>query len=286
MKKIFEDFKKIIFSNEVRILPGSLAYSFFLALIPILSLIFYVITKFNLPNNIIQDFMATTFPQSVVDLLKPVFDNTMTLNSFIPMCFGVIVAMNGCNSIIVVSNNIYKVDNASYFRRSIKSLLIIIMLIILFAFIFVVPLFGKTILNLIGSVTTFITDNRKYINKLYFLLQVPVSLIIMFFIIKFVYILAPDDKVPSKYVNKGALFTTVSWLISTLIFSYYINNIAKYDAVYGNLANIVMLLFYFYVLAYIFIVGICLNKQSVDKGIEKTNTIKLEEIRKQIEKNK
>lgn len=286
MKKFIKNFKDIILSNEVRILPSSLAYSFFLALIPILSLIFYVITRFNLPNNIIQNFLSTTFPQSVVDLLKPVFENQITLDSLIPMCLGVIVAMNGCNSIIVVSNTIYKVNNASFFRRCIKSLLIVIMLIILFAFIFVVPLFGRTILNLVGSVTSFIADNSKYINRLYFILQVPVSLIIMFYIIKVLFILAPDDKIPSKYVNKGAIFTTISWLLATLVFSYYINNIAKYDAVYGNLANIVILLFYFYVLAYIFIVGICLNKRNVDKGIEKTNTIKLEEIRKQIEKNK
>ena len=63
-------------------------------------------------------------------------------------------------------------------------------------------------------------------------------------------------------------------------YSYYINNIAKYDLVYGNLANIVILLLWFYVLAFIFVVGLQLNKKTVDAGIEKTNTIKLDEIRK------
>ena len=68
--------------------------------------------------------------------------------------------------------------------------------------------------------------------------------------------------------------------------SYYINNIARFDLVYGNLANLVILLFWFYVLAYIFVVGLCLNRNKAEEGIEKTNTIKIEEIRKKMRENK
>ena len=52
--------------------------------------------------------------------------------------------------------------------------------------------------------------------------------------------------------------------------------------VYGNLANIVILLLWFYVLAYVFVIGLYLNKKSAEAGIEKTNTIKLDEIRKKV----
>ena len=107
-------------------------------------------------------------------------------------------------------------------------------------------------------------------------------MIVMFFIIKLVYIVAPDDKVKGKYVNRGALFTTISWLIVTVVFSYYINNIARYNLVYGNLANIVILLFWFYILAYIFVIGLYLNRIKTEAGIEKTNKIKLDEIRKRV----
>ena len=89
-------------------------------------------------------------------------------------------------------------------------------------------------------------------------------------------------------MNRGALFTTISWLLVTVGYSYYINNIARYDLVYGNIANIVILLFWFYVLAYIFVIGLYLNKTKAEAGIEKTNRIKLDEIRKRIreEQNK
>ena len=87
-------------------------------------------------------------------------------------------------------------------------------------------------------------------------------------------------------MNKGALFTTIGWWLLTIAYSYYINNIARFDLVYGNLANIVILLSWFYILAYIFVIGLNLNKNTAAIEIEKTNTIKLEEIRKKIKESK
>lgn len=282
MKEKISKIYNLFVGKELGILPGNLAYSFFLAVIPILSILFYFLTSFHLSSDFLQDFLVKTFPPSVVNFLHPVFSNNITTESFLSLCLSIVVMTNGCNAIIVASNTIFNFDNANYFRRMIKSLFLSIIIIILIAFMLIVPLFGRSIINLIGHFTSFIAMNQEFIDKLYTLLQIPVSLIVMFIIIKLVYIIAPDEKINSKYVNKGAAFTTVSWLLVTVGFSYYINNIARFDRVYGNLANIAILLFWLYILAYIFVIGLYLNKQDVEKGIEKTNTIKLEEIRRRV----
>ena len=46
-----------------------------------------------------------------------------------------------------------------------------------------------------------------------------------------------------------------------------------------------MLLLWFYALAYIFVLGLSINRLSYDEGLEKTNSIKLDEIRKKVNKN-
>lgn len=286
MKKTINSLLKMLSRNELRILPGSLAYSFFVALVPIVSLIFYVSTTFNLPSDIILNFVSITFPSGVVELIEPVFDTSLSLKSFIPIILGIIVAMNGCGSIILASNTIYECKSSSLIKKFVKSLIIVIVLTLLFTFIFIVPLLGSTIINLISTFTDFISINRIYIDRLYFLLQVPISMLIIFYIVKFIYIIAPDERISRKSVNKGSLFTTITWLIVTIAFSYYINNIARYDVLYGNLANVVILLFWFYIMAYIFVIGLCMNKDISDKNIEKTNSLKLEEIRKKVKKNK
>ena len=71
--------------------------------------------------------------------------------------------------------------------------------------------------------------------------------------------LAPDHRVPSKYVNKGAIFTTIGWVILTAIFSYYANNIANYDLLYGSLSSLVVMMIWIYVMAYILVIGIAIN---------------------------
>ena len=277
---------EVISTNEFKILPGNLAYSFFLAVIPIVSIIFYLLMSFKLPMTLLSDFITDIFPKNIATLIEPVFTNDIPANQFVTIFFSLFVITSGCNTIIVASNTIFEFENASWIKRIVKALFLAILLIILIAFIMIVPLFGKSIINLVGLFTTFIEKHRPLINTLYTILQYPVSMIVMFFIIKLVYVVAPDEKVRGKYVNRGALFTTISWLIVTVIFSYYINNIARYDLVYGNLANIVILLFWFYILAYIFVVGLYLNRKKTEAGIDKTNKIKLDEIRKRKEEDK
>ena len=288
MKERIQKFFKIISANEFNILPGNLAYSFFLAIIPILSILLYFITSFNLPMTLLHDFLKDVVPNAVFDIIQPVFESELSINQLLTLCISIIVITNGCNAIIVSSNTIFVFENAPFLKRMIKSLFLAILLIVLMAFMLIVPLFGKSIINLIGLFTDFVANNRASIDALYTVLQIPVSLVVMFFIIKLVYIVAPDDKIRGKDVTKGALFTTISWLLVTIIFSYYINNIAKYDLVYGNLANIVILLFWFYILAFIFVLGLYLNRLKTESAINKTNKIKLDEIRKKVleERNK
>lgn len=286
MKNKIEKFKELIFAREMSILPGNLAFSFFMAIIPIITLIFYICTQFHLPMDIINNFLCETFPQGVVDLLQPVLTNSISMDSVITLVIGLTVAANGCNAIIVASNTIYGLDNSTFLKRMIKAVFLTFCIVLLFGFIVIVQVLGAAIITLLSSFTSIIGDNQVIVNTLYFILSGPVSLLVVYLFIKLVYIIAPDEKIPSKYMAKGALFTTVAWLLLTYCFSYYINNIARYDLVYGNLANIVMLLLWFYALAYIFVLGLSINRLSYDEGLKKTNSIKLDEIRKKVNKNK
>ncbi len=282
MKDRVQNAINLLSGRALGILPANLAYSFFLALIPILTLLFYVLTKFHLPLDIIQNFLNNTFPKGVVDLLQPILTSEISIDSLITIVFGLLVTITGCNSIILASNEIFNIEDAPWLKRFIKAIVLTLLLILLFAFIVIVPLLGSSILSAIARFVDSFIEYENIVNVLYIVLQIPVSILFIFSFIKLVYVMAPDDKIPSKYTNKGALFTTFGWLLATNIYSYYINHVARYNLIYGNLANIVILMLWFYVLAYIFVIGLCLNKNSVDAGIEKTNTIKLDEIRKKV----
>ena len=76
---------------------------------------------------------------------------------------------------------------------------------------------------------------------------------------------------------------------STFAYNGDIDNLdasqADYNLIYGSLANVVILLFWLYILAYIFVIGLFLNRQNTEVEKKKTNTIALEEIRKKVKEN-
>ena len=57
----------------------------------------------------------------------------------------------------------------------------------------------------------------------------------------------------------GALFTTVTWMLITQIYSFWVANIAHYDIFYGSISNIIILLTWMYILAYLFVIGLVMN---------------------------
>ena len=97
------------------------------------------------------------------------------------------------------------------------------------------------------------------IYNMFLILKWPIAIIVIFILIKVLYTLAPDKKIPSKYVNKGVMFTTIGWVIATSIYSFYATNIANYDLIYGSLSSIMVLLIWVYVMSYILVIGIAIN---------------------------
>ena len=77
--------------------------------------------------------------------------------------------------------------------------------------------------------------------------------------------MAPDQQVSSRTNTYGAIFTTFGFVLITMIYSYYINHFAHYANLYGGLAQFVILMVWLYLLAYIFVIGIAINTQKLEK---------------------
>ena len=84
---------------------------------------------------------------------------------------------------------------------------------------------------------------------------------IIYFNIKIIYTITPDSKIYSKTTTNGAIFTTISWTIATVIFTYYVQHFSNYGLFYGSLSNIIVLILWIYILSYILVIGIAINVQ-------------------------
>lgn len=256
-KKTFKRLFKTIRRDEMRILPGQLAFFIVFSLIVIFTLIGLICSTYVTHELI--DLIEDSLPLAVASILKSVLEpNSGDFNLIIFVICSLFIASNGCTAMIITSNALYHIKNDNIVKQQIKAIIMTLILILLILFTVLVPAFGEFIINLIKD---HYKEGRliETISLIFSYLKTPLSFILMFFGVKIIYTIAPDKNIASKYTTYGALFTTCGWIIATKIYSLYINNINTYNIFYGSLANIIIFLFWVYILAYIFTLGIALN---------------------------
>ncbi|NLA32924.1 MAG: YihY/virulence factor BrkB family protein [Mollicutes bacterium] len=280
----FRRIYEIITTQEIRVLPGHLAYFFVLSVMPTLTLLGYISSIFGLSIEVIFEFFRDAFSEETANLLVPMISGKaidFKLVMFILVGYG--VASNGAHSIILASNRVYGIKDDHVIRRRVKALIMTFFIVMLFLFLLIVPVFGSTIINVIDSLNPNINIMQQVKSFLPYV-KGPLTWFTIFFFIKIIYTLAPDKRIPSATVNKGAFFTTVMWSIVTYIYTYYATHLANYDIFYGALASIVMLMIWLYFLSYILVIGIVLNygvdyryNRKLEREREKQEQLELEE---------
>ena len=263
-KKFLNNFLTVVKRPEMLVLPGQLAFFFILSVVPMLTLISYGVVSFNLSLDVVETFLTRSFGPEITAMLIPEVSNINFSFAFVlTLLLGFFIASNGASSIIITSNTIYGIEDKGFIARKIKALIMTIFLVLLFLFILLVPLFGNTIINVAESINASSKDTIASIIKI---LNGPISWFIIFFFIKILYSMAPDKNIKSNQTTYGALFTSIGWIIATAIYSFYINNYAHYSLFYGSLANIIVLMLWTYLLAFIFTIGMALNYRKDELG--------------------
>ncbi len=270
IKRGIHNFFKVLKRPEMEILPGHLAFSFVLSLVPSLTILTYIATMLHFDMSFISDFMKNAFSEDFANLLLGTnMAIKADLNFFITLIVGYVIASNGAASLITSSNMIYGIKNDSFLKRRIKSFIMILIIILLFVFLLIFNVFGDKIIEMFGLMDI----SKKMLVNITLIISVlkgPISWFIIFLFIKILFTMAPDKKIQAREVNKGAIFTSIGFVIVTYIYSAYTTNFAKYDVFYGNLASIVVLMIWFYLLSYIITIGLAFNYREEVITLEKT----------------
>ena len=261
----FSKFIELMKKPELRILPGQLAFFLVLSLIPLIALIGTIASALSIPVGTIRSVIGNTVPDAVADIIVSVMSaKGLSFNVVAFFVAAFILASNGTNSMIITSNEIYKLNSEGFFKRRIKAILMTLSLVGLFFFLLVVPIWGDTIFDII-RLSSFKNFPIDFIYRLFKLLQYPITILILYFNIKLMYVIAPDEKIDSRSATKGAIFTTIGWILASEIYSFYISTFSNYSVFYGSISNVVILLLWVYILSYIFVLGMIINAGSYIK---------------------
>ena len=113
----------------------------------------------------------------------------------------------------------------------------------------------------------------KSLRILGFILPWPILIIAMVITLEAIYRFAPSREPPKwRWVSSGSVFATTLWIVVSIGFSFYVTNFGSYDKVFGSLGAVVVLLTWFYLSAYVVLLGACLDAEIERQTARDTTT--------------
>jgi membrane protein len=111
--------------------------------------------------------------------------------------------------------------------------------------------FGHTIADQAGVADSFST--------VFSLARWPAAFLLLITAVSFMYWAAPNVHLPWRWLTPGAILSVTVWLLTSYVFGLYVANFGSYNATYGALGGIVLLLTWLYISSFIFLLGYQLN---------------------------
>jgi len=87
----------------------------------------------------------------------------------------------------------------------------------------------------------------------------PAIVALMMVAVALIYYVMPDVKQEFRFITPGSVLAVVVWIIASLGFGYYVKTFADYNAMYGSIGAIIVLLLYFYISAAVLLLGAEMN---------------------------
>jgi membrane protein len=244
-------------------LAAELAYYFLLALVP--ALVFVAAVASFFPSRLIQDMLDALGRFAPPDVLTIVRDQLTGIqggeNSGI-LTFGLLLALWSSSAAIVsitdALNRAYDIDEGRPWwkvRLTAIGLTIGVALFILvgFALVVVGPQLAEKVAGWFGLGSAFVWA--------WWVLQWPIVFVLVGTGIGLVYYFAPDAEQDWVWLTPGSVLATALWMLFSLGFRFYVTNFADYNATYGAIGGVIVLLLWFYTSGLAILIGAELNSE-------------------------
>ncbi|MFD2045284.1 YihY/virulence factor BrkB family protein [Ornithinibacillus salinisoli] len=259
-----------VFEADVFGLAAQLAYFFLLSLFPFLLFLVTLIGYLPFDEHNLMNMVASVAPDETMRLINANLDQLAHTRNGGLLSFGLIAtlwaASNGVNAIMWAFNKAYEVEeNRSFIISRLIAVVLTIGMVGIIVIAIILPVLGRMIGNYIFSLFGLTEDFLTF----WEMLRWVISSSVFFIVFLFLYKLAPNRKIYFKNAIWGALFATLSWQVVSYAFSYYVENLGHYSAMYGSLGAVIVLMVWFYISAVIILIGGIINAVIRKNKLEK-----------------
>jgi membrane protein len=230
-------------------LAAELAYYFLLALVPALVFIAAVASFF--PGETIAQMLrslSAVVPPDVLTIVREQLQNIANGGNGGVLTVGLVMALWSSSAAVVsvtdAMNRAYDIDEGRPWwkvRLVAIGLTVGLALFVLAALVLVMvgPTLADRLATQFGLGQAFATAWK--------ILQWPVAFVLVAVAVGMLNYFAPDADQDWVWITPGAVLSTLLWLIASLVFKLYLANFADYNATYGSLGGVIVLMLWFYI---------------------------------------
>lgn len=243
---------------------NGITFSFFLSIFPTIIVLFTLVAYTPFYKNFnelirvsVHDLMPGNAEKWILETIKDLTTikrkGWLSLGFFLALYF----SSNGMAAMLSGFEKAYKetFTRPNYFRKR----LVAIQLTILLGFL----LLASVILGILGNVfVQFVAQfykNKAFVSFLLTLLRYLLMVVVLYGGLSIIYRLGMPLRKKLSFVNPGVTLATVLSILTSVIFSFYVDNFSNYNKLYGSLGALIVLLLWLQLNIYIVLIGFELN---------------------------
>ena len=243
-------------------IAAELAYYFFLALFPALLFLLALASFFPL-HTLTDDVtraLASVAPADVVTLLTEQMKRISDSNDAGLLTLGFAGALwsssTALTSIVSSLNRVYEIEDARPWwkiRLIAIALTGCLALLVLASFTLVVagPAIARLLTRAVGS--------GIGVEEIWRVLEWPLAFALVTLAVGLVFYYGPDAEQAWEWITPGAVLATALWLLASAVFRIYVANFTDYNAAYGAVGGVIILLLWLYISGMALLAGAEMN---------------------------
>ncbi|EXF47005.1 ribonuclease BN [Pseudomonas sp. BAY1663] len=257
LKRTFKEFS----NDDMSTYASALAYRALFSLFPFLLFLMALLGFLHLPEFFawLREQASLVLPPVALDQVNPVIDQLQEQKGGL-LSIGILVALwtasVGVRSLMNAMNKAYDVQEG---RPSWKLALLSLVYTVGIA---VMLLLAAGLMVIGPQVISWLAEQvglKDVVVLLWSWLRWPIAVLLMMLVVAVLYYVAPDVEQEFRFITPGSVLAVIVWIVASIGFGIYVQNFGNYDATYGSIGAIIVLLLYFYISAAVLLLGAELN---------------------------
>jgi len=254
-------FLKKLREDTVSAFAAQTAFFVILSFLPFLIFLLTLVRYLPVETENLLASVQTVFPEAVHEYIGVLLSEVMEKTTGAILSISVITALwSASRGFLVIIQGM----NAVYGNKETRKYFVLRLLSVGYTLVFAVVLLLTLVLLVFGNQIYLYAQSRVSLLRqtafLVICLRTVVSLVVLSGFFWGLYLLVPDRK--SKHATAelpGAVLSATGWLGFSYLYSFYIDRMSNFSAMYGSLTAIVLCMIWLYACMYIMFIGAELN---------------------------